>query len=88
MCNFGAEELSLSLKKAKKTENTNLRPILLKNNGTLITLNEGKCDATSAALKLSQTKYCGLQTGLNVSSLLILQKRLSLVLTHPKKSGR
>ena len=69
-------------------ENTILRPILLKNNGTLITLNEGKYDATSAALKHSQTKYCGLQTGLNVSSLLILQKSLSLVLSRPKKSGR
>ena len=56
ICNFGAEESSLALKKAKKTENTILRPILLKNNGTLITLNEGKCDATSAALKHSQTK--------------------------------
>ena len=76
------------MKKVKKTEKTTLSPILLKNNGTLITLNEGKCDATSAALKLSQTKYCGLQTGLNVSSQLILQKSLNLVLTHPKKSGR
>ena len=56
MCNFGAEELSLALKKVKKTEKTTLSPILLKNNKTLITLNEGKCDATSAALKHSQTK--------------------------------
>ena len=88
MCNFGAEESSLVLKKVKKTEKTTLSPILLKNNKTLITLNEGKCDTTSAALKLSKTKACGLQTGVNVSSLLNLQKRLSLVLTHPKKSGR
>ena len=88
MCNFGAEESSLVLKKVKKTEKTTLSPILLKNNGTLITLNECKCDTTSAALKLSKTKTCGLQTGVNVSSLLNLQKRLSLVLTHPKKSGR
>ena len=88
MCNFSAEESSLALKKVKKTKKTTLSPILLKNNGTLITLSEGKFDTTSAALKLSETKACGLQTGVNVSSLLILQKRLSLVLTHPKKSGR
>ena len=85
---FGAEESLLALKKVKKTEKTSLSPILLKNNKTLITLNEGKSDTTSAALKLSETKACGFQTGVNVSSLLILQKRLSLVLTHPKKSGR
>ena len=88
MCNFGAEESSLALKKVKKTEKTALSPILLKNNETLISLNEGKCDTTSAAQKLSKTKACGLGTGVNVSSLLILQNRLSLVLTHPKKSGR
>ena len=88
MCNFGAEESSLALKKVKKTEKTTLSPILLKNNKTLITLNECKCDSTSAALKHSKTKSCGLKTGVNVSFLLILQKRLSLVLTHPKKSGR
>ena len=74
MCNFGAEESSLALKKVKKTEKTTLSPILLKNNESLITLNEGKSDTTSAALKLSKTKTCGLQTGVNVSSLLILQK--------------
>ena len=76
------------MKKVKKTEKTTLSPILLKNNGTLITLNECKCETTSAALKLSKTKASGLQTGVKVSILLILQKRLSLVLTHPKKSGR
>ena len=88
ICNFGAEETSLALKKVKKTENTTLSLILLKNNKTLITLNESKCDASSAAPKLSQTINFGPQTGINVSSCLILQKRLSLVLTCPKKSGR
>ena len=81
--------MSLSvLDKVQKRENAILRPVLLKNHKTLIILNEDKSDTPTAALKLSQTKYCGLQTGLNVSSLLILQKSLSLVLTHPKKSGR
>ena len=76
------------LDKVKKRENTILRPVLLKNHKILITLNEDKSDTPTAALKLMQTKDFGLQTGLNVSSLLILQKSLSLVLTHPKKSGR
>ena len=78
----------LVLDKVKKRENAILRPVLLKNHKTLITLNEDKSDTPTAALKLSQTKACGLQTGANVSSLLNLQKRLSLVLTHPKKRGR
>ena len=56
MCNFGAEESSLALKKVKKTEKTTLSPILLKNNETLITLSESKFDTTSAALKLSKQK--------------------------------
>ena len=58
---------------------------MLENNKTLITLNEGKCDASSATPKHSETIDFGHQTGVNVSSCLILQKRLSLVLTCPKK---
>ena len=56
ICNFGAKESSLALKKVEKTEKTTLSPILLKNNKTLITLNTGKCDTTSAALKLIKQK--------------------------------
>ena len=74
--------------KVKKRENAILRPVLLKNHKILITLNEDKSDTPTAALKPNKRKYFGLHTGLNVFSLLILQKRLSLVLTHPKKSGR
>ena len=65
-----------------------MRPVLLKNHKTLIILNEDKSDTPTAALKLSQTKAFGLETGLNFSNLLILQKRLSLVLTGPKENAR
>ena len=66
----------LVLDKVKKREIAILRPVLLKNHKTLITLNEDKSDTPTAALKLSQTKYFVLHTGLNVSSLLILQKKV------------
>ena len=56
ICNIGVEESSLALKKVEKTEKTTLSPILLKNNESLITLNEGKSDTTSAALKLIKQK--------------------------------
>ena len=67
----------LVLDKVKKRENAILRPVLLKNHKTLITLNEDKSDTPTAALKLSQTKDFGLHTGSNVSSLLILQKKFN-----------
>ena len=68
--------MSLSvLDKVKKRENAILRPVLLKNHKTLITLNEDKSDTPTAALKPNKRKYFGLHTGLNVSSLLILHKK-------------
>ena len=78
--------MSLSvLDKVKKRKNAILRPVLLKNHKTLITLNEDKSDTPTAALKLSQTKDFGLHTGLNVSSLLILQKKFNFSTNSSKK---
>ena len=74
--------------KVKKRENAILRPVLLKNHKTLIILNEDKSDTPTAALKLSQTKYFGLQTGLNGSSPLILQKKFDFSTNSSKKSGQ
>ena len=71
--------------KVKKRENAILRPVLLKNHKILITLNEDKSDTPTAALKLSQTKYFGLQTGLNGSSPLILQKKFNFSTNSSKK---
>ena len=71
--------------KVKKRENAILRPVLLKNHKILITLNEDKSDTPTAALKLSQTKYFGLQTGLNGSSPLILQKKFNFITNSSKK---
>ena len=71
--------------KVKKRENAILRPVLLKNHKILITLNEDKSDTPTAALKLSQTKYFGLQTGLNGSSPLILQKKFNFSTKSSKK---
>ena len=78
--------MSLSvLDKVQKRENAILRPVLLKNHKTLIILNEDKSDTPTAALKLSKTKYFGLHTGLNVFSLLILQKKFNSSTNSSKK---
>ena len=78
--------MSLSvLDEVKKRENAILRPVLLKNHKTLITPNEHQSDTPTAALKLSQTKNFGLHTGLNVSNLLILQKKFDFSTNLSKK---
>ena len=71
--------------KVKKRENAILRPVLLKNHKILITLNEDKSDTPTAALKPNKRKYFGLHTGLNVSSLLILQKKFNFSTNSSKK---